>query len=250
MKKFFLLSLFVISSLLIISCTSIPVNLEAVDTGNVEVSISRGVTIVSTSVDELDIAASGGKIDEAEANILISIANNGATPYNFYESDITIYYGDISINSWKFLEKWSAKDFYTAKFKAFKNRQFWTAFAGALNVVNASLGSYSSSTVYSSGRYTTVRTYTHNYSDVLMAGMIADLENAAVKKNGEAYLKYIEQNLLYSSTISPGTDYVGWLIFKDMGKKGLDYRIDFTNRNTGKTISIYFSRSDKELIKR
>lgn len=249
MKKYSLLFFILISSLVIVSCTSIPVNLEAVDTGDVEVSISRGVTIISASVDELDIAASGGKIDEAEANILLSIANNGTTPYNFHESDVTIYYGDINKNSWTLLQKWSAQDFYTAKYKAFKNRQFWTAFAGALNVVNASLGSYSSSTVYSGGRYTTVRTYTHNYSDVLMAGMVADLENAAVKKDGEAYLKYIEQNLLYSSTIAPGADYVGWLIFKDMGKKGLDYRIDFTNTHTGKTISIYFSRSDKELIK-
>ena len=250
MKKTTSLFVLLIISLIVISCASVPVNLEGVNTEDVEISISRGVTIISTSLDELDIAASGGKIDEAEANVLVSIANNSTIPYNFNESDVKIYYGDISTNSWKLLETWSAKDYYAKEFQKFKSRQFWTAFAGALNVVNASLGSYSTSTVYSGGRYTTVTTYSHNYSDVLMAGMIADYENASVKREGEAYLKYIENNLLYSSTILPGADYIGWLIFKDMGKKGLDYRVDFTNTNTGKTVSLYFTRSDKQLLKK
>lgn len=235
--------------LVVTSCQSAPINLVAIETPDSEYSLSRGVTICSTKNDNIIIAATGNSIDNGEANVLISLVNTDSQPYTFNESDVLIYYGNYYEDRWQLLEKWSATGYYEDAYKAYKANLFWTAFAGALNTFNAAMGSTSRSyTTSYNGYYTTTTTRTYNYSDVAMASMVADMKNAMVKKEGESYLNYIKNNLLYSSTIPAMGEYSGWVIFKDMKKKGPDYRIDIVNTKTGNISCLYFTRTDRSKL--
>lgn len=246
MNKFFLGC--VLCLLLIVSCSTSPVFLEGIETPEISIITSRGTTIASGKTGDIVVAGTGRQVEDGEVSILLSLINCSPVPYDFSDTSISIYYGNKDSNKWQLLETWDAQQYYKNAYRYYKVKAAMTAFAGALNTISASFGSNSTSSIYGTGGFATVSTHSYNYSDVLLASKVAELDTLSVQKEGKAYLSYLENNLLYPTTLFEGEEYAGWLFFDDMGRKGPDYKIVVTNELTSEILEFVFVRSDREKL--
>lgn len=182
----------------------------------------------------LELYLIGNNVDSGTGSFLMSITNKDSEVYNFYVSDITIWAGNSSNGSWTKLTTWNAKGFYDAAVKEYRTEVFLTSFAGALNTINTSMGSYSTSNVYTQYGSATVTTRTYNPGAVAASAYYAQASTESVKRSGKAYIDYLEENLMYSSSIRPGETYIGWVYF-DVGRNDANYyKVELNNTNTRK----------------
>ena len=224
---------------LLCSCVSIPKPLSVVESDNVEVVVQRGSSVGSIQNGDLYLSLIGNNIDDGEGSFVLGILNFSESSYFFEDTDISIWGGSSpSGGNWKLIEEWNAEEYYKNAEKEYRSAVFWTAFAGVLNTVNASMGSYSSSYVQtSSGRTAYVTTKTYNPGAVATASYMAQNDINTVEKGGKSYLNFLQQNLLYDSMIKQEDPYIGWVYFSTHRNSYAYYKIIFTNSITKETSS-------------
>ncbi len=246
MKKNILsLSALALTLLLLVSCVSIPDDLTAIESPNVDISISRGAAMAHSTSAPLEVYLIGNNIDSGVGSLFMSITNTSKDPYNLQDSDITIWAGNSPTGAWRRIVTWDAKAFYDAAVKTYKADVFWTAFAGVLNTFNASMGSYSSSNVYTSYGSATVTTRSYNPGAVAATAYYAQASTEAVEKSGKAYIDFLESNLLFSSSIKPSETYIGWVYFETGRDSANYYKVELRNPKTNKTMVFVLQRSEK-----
>ena len=215
------------------SCQSVPDDLVVMDTSDVELSFSRGSVVATITNNDIEYQIVGNNVEDGEGSLMISITNNSDKPYDFKDSDVVIFGGKHKWGLWKTLETWDAKAYYNAAVQDRRSGVFWASIAGVMMRVDAILGivadrHYSGHPYYSAG-------------DGLVASMV--LSRAAldsVKSNSDEYLKYLESNLLFSSTIAPGETYSGWVFFEAL--KYDFYKIEITSGKKKKTLNVVMQR--------
>ncbi|MBO4394492.1 MAG: hypothetical protein J5800_09130 [Spirochaetales bacterium] len=233
MARKLIIFLSIILAVVLSSCQSVPDDLVVMETSDVELSFSRGSTVATITRNDIEYQIIGNNVEDGEGSFLVSIKNNSDKPYDFKDSDVVIFGGKHKWGLWKTLETWDAKSYYNAAVQECRSGVFWASLAGVMMKVDAILGivadrHYSSRPYYSPG-------------DGLVASMV--LSRAAldsVRSNGDEYLKYLESNLLFSSTIAPGETYTGWVFFD--ARKYEYYKIEITPDNRRKTFSIVMHR--------
>ena len=208
-KHLFLFSWILIA--LLVSCASIPDDLVVMDSDDVEISMSRGEMTATITNKGIEYQILGTNVDDGEGSFLVSITNNTDKPFDFSDSDIVILGAKHKWGLWKTLETWDAKAYYNGAVRDNRSGVFWASFAGALLRVDALLSVVSDRR--SSYGYVTYGTRTHGSGDLVAAALISRAAVDSVRSNGDDYLKYLEDNLLFSSTIAPGETYVGWVFF-------------------------------------
>ena len=230
MKKYFVILVGILLSLC--SCVSIPDELDVLSSDSVNVAIQRGTSVGSAISGDIGLSLAGNTIDDNVGSFIFGITNFSNDEYQFNDSDISIWGSSSSSGSWKLIEEWDADSFYHDAEREYKSKVFWTGFAGVLNAVNSAMGTYSTSNVYTRYGSATITTRTYSPNDVLLASYVAQSTTDSVKKSGKAYLSFLENNLLFDSTVQKGETYMGWVYFVLKRTYYPYYKVEFTNRLT------------------
>lgn len=233
--------------ILICSCVSLPQDLSLIQTDDVEVTIQRGSTVGITDNGGLLFSVIGNNVLDGTGSIVVGITNESGSIYTFDDSDITIW-GGYSENesNWRLIGYWDAVEFYKDAESEYRSRVFWTGFAGALNTLNASLGSYSNSYINtSSGTTATVSTWSYNPGAVAAASYMAQAETGAASRSGKEYLRFLENNLLYDSMLRQNESYIGWVYFHLNRESYTFFKVDIKNTVTDES-SIFILEIDKD----
>ena len=233
MARKMVIFLSIILAVVLSSCQSVPDDLVVMETSDVELSFSRGSVVATITNNDIEYQIVGNNVEDGEGSLMISITNNSDKPYDFKDSDVVILGGKHKWGLWKTLETWDAKAYYNAAVQDCRSGVFWASIAGVMMKVDAILGivadrHYSRHPYYSAG-------------DGLVASMV--LSRAAldsVRSNSDDYLKYLESNLLFSSTIAPGETYSGWVFFE--AKKYDFYKIEISSGKKKKTLNVVMQR--------
>lgn len=226
MARKHLLFPFLILIALLVSCASVPDNLVVQDTSDVELSMSRGSATGNATVKGIEYKVMGNNVEDGIGSFLVSITNNTDKPFDFVDSDIVILGGRHKWGLWKTLETWDAKSYYEDAVRESRSSAFWTGFAGVMWRVDAILAIVTSR----EDRYS--RPF--DFGDYMMGEYLTRSAIDSARKNGDEYLKFLEENLLFSSTIAPGETYTGWVLFDaprydyykvniSSGKKSVDF---------------------------
>ncbi|MCR5760915.1 MAG: hypothetical protein K6F82_02795 [Sphaerochaetaceae bacterium] len=245
MKKAIFISLTILLIFTAVSCKSTSPNLVAVTTTGDEFVMPENGSLTTLENGNLTINAAGGPVVDKQCYAAIAITNTNKAPYNFTDTEISVYYGNIKTGKWKLLNSWTAEEYFKEAKKAYKSDNFWSGVGSLFDFLgdmvfdgdNFGLGN---------GNSYKIKTNSQSYSNEIIASMMADIQKYLARKDSNLYIEYIESSLLYSSSIPASATYSGWVVFDDMKKKGPDYRVDFTNSETGEVSSIYFVKSDRK----
>lgn len=235
MRRLFLIVLIVM--LLVCSCVSIPADLTVTQTDDVEIIIQRGSTVGVVDNGQISFSVIGNNVLDGTGSLVIGVTNNSDAIYNFDDADVTIW-GGYSENEekWGLLGTWDANEFYDDAESEYRSQVFWTGFAGALNTLNASMGSYSNSYVRTSyGTTATVSTWSYNPGAVAAASYMAQAETNAVARSGKDYLNFLANNLLFDSMVTKNDSYVGWVYFYLNREAYTWFKVGIRNNVTNKT---------------
>lgn len=241
----------VLSALIVISvlasCATVPsVSLNAVEKDGAVVSMERGEGILTVSNDEMLLSVSGGGVDSGEAAFTIGVTNLSGKDITFTDSSIEIAYGNVDSDEWPLSTVWNATEYYQEVEREAKTARALTAVSGALNILSASLGSTTTSTVTSSSGYSyTINTHSYSPRDVAFATSAAIHDNMAVKAASEMTLDYLKSNLMFSSDLGKDESY-GGLVIVDEEKAYPDFKVTL-NTSSG-PLTAYFERSDRDDI--
>ena len=245
MKKLFLALLLLVFPFYVFAVGLI--TLEPMEHEGTTLSIDRGAAIVYSQVGDEYVGIVGGEIDDSGlGTFIVTIINNSSSPVVFRDSQIEIYGKEEGANSWKLMQVWSADAYYDKTARRIESDKFWTGVAGSLSVASASLGSYSSSSIYgSTGNSYSISTRTYNPADVAIASMVANMNYNQVASLGKMELNSLKQNLLFSSQIQPYETYTGFMGV-DIPRYGfVDFKVKYSSTN-GSVQEFYFSRSDRD----
>ena len=231
--------------LMMVSCASYSIELQSVEKDGNEIDIDRGEQYQSNSTKNLSILMKADDIENHEGMISVGLMNKNKVSYIFDDSQVAIYGGNIDSDQWELVHNWDALSYFSKEEREARNAEFWNAFAGALSVASASMGSYSSSTVNTRYGSATINTRTYNPADVALTSMVADSNARSLKTANTNYLSTLQDVLLFDSRIAPSDVYSG-LIFFEVDDKYPDYKIELKDGN--ETRNFYFSRADREEI--
>lgn len=247
MKKNLLLILALFLLIVICSCSSSYYLYTSTEAKN-DVFIDRGdeYQVAGSSGDKLTLMAAGLDTDNGDNRIIFAILNDSTSSYSFRDSQISIYGGNAERNEWNYLQKWSAAEFYDKTKRQAETEQMMAAIAGALSVASATMGSTSQSTVYTPYGSAVVTTRSYSASDVALTAMAASIYNKNLAQANKSNLKYLKENLLYSSTISAGETYSGIVYFPG-DRKYADYKIVFED-SAGKEEFIFSKSIRNEIL--
>lgn len=231
--------------LMMVSCASYSIELQSVEKDGNEIDIDRGEQYQSNSTKNLSILMKADDIENHEGMISVGLMNKNKVSYIFDDSQVAIYGGNIDSDQWELVHNWDALSYFSKEEREARNAEFWNAFAGALSVASASMGSYSSSTVNTRYGSATINTRTYNPADVALTSMVADSNARSLKAANANYLSTLQDVLLFDSRIAPSDVYSG-LIFFEVDDKYPDYKIELIDGN--ETRNFYFSRADREEV--
>ncbi len=166
--------------------------------------------------------------------IKINIKNLGEDLVNI--ADIDFYVEEsIDLISWKELEVYTSKEYYIKERNEYIAGAVIMVLGAAANAASAGYGSSTTSgTVYGNTRY---GSYSGSYSSrtSYYDPVAAELSNqrysqmvSSYASTGKGWLEFLENNLFYSTTLSPGEEYFG-LVFSRRGI-GKYYRITFAGK--------------------
>lgn len=240
-------SLLTVVLISLVSCTT-SFGLIAVDTPENTITVERGKVYQSVVDDDVALILHGKDVyDDNKVSVIVGLSNLTNKTYEFNDSQIEIYTGNVDDNHWEKAGNWDAQSYYQQARKEAGARKFWTGFANAMYVASAALGSTSNSTVYSPGSgYQTISTRTYNPANVAITGMLASQEMDRVVSSNELTLSFLQQNLLYDTQVDPYKNYFGLLLFP-VDKNAPDYKLSFRD-HSNKTMEFFFSRTDREEI--
>lgn len=241
MKRTTILCLSLTLLILFVGCKSAPVNLKSVEYKESGISLTDEASVAKNLHGNLVIAAAGGPIVDDEACVLFSLYNASREPYNFYDSSVSIYYGNIITGKWRLMSKWDAFLYLKSALRNYRSKSFWSGVGSAFDMVTIGL-TRDNLHLGNSKVYSVDALSYGNYSSIIQTKM-EEMESVIKRKDDKPFYTYIEDNLLYSARIPALGNYYGWLFFD--AKKGADYRIDFTDSYTGEASSFYFIRSDR-----
>ena len=229
MKKIFLVLFSVSAVLLLAGCatTSDPVALTGTGYGE-----AGGLTV----------AAVGGYVNNGQGSVLISLVNNTETPYSFLDSDVSVYSGNKDADTWNLVGVWNAEQYLSSLRSSQKAKQFFSTLFGVVIVMDALFSDHPHGFRYS---YYYPGYYGYVYDDVLLAGMLAEMQYELIAGSSRDQLEYVERTTLRSSVIQSGQEYAGWIYFKD--SKDMDFRVELRNRETGDVLDMYFSKAQTAL---
>lgn len=227
------------------SCVTVPVELVSVQREDNEIDIDRGQQYQSNDTKNLSIMIHGDDIENNEGMVSIGLLNKAERSYSFDDSQVSIYGGNIDSEQWELVTNWDAMSYFSRKQRDAKNAEFWNAFAGAMSVASASMGSLSTSTVNTGYGSATITTTTYNPADVAMTAMVANNNLNSMKAANASYLSTLQDVLLFDSRIAPSDVYAG-LVFFEAKDQYPDYKIVISDGLESK--NFYFSRADREEI--
>jgi hypothetical protein len=237
----------VIMLCMLCSCVSIPKSLSVVQSEDVEIVLQRGSTVGSVDNGDLTFSIIGNTVLDGEGSFVLGITNKAPSTYSFDDADVTIYggYSDTESN-WKLIGTWNAEKYYDDAESEYRSQVFWTGFAGALNTINASMGSYSSSYVSTPYGSAYVSTRTYNPGAVAAASYMAQANTNAVARSGKEYLKFLESYLLFDSMVMQNDSYIGWVYF-NLNRESYSYfKIEIKNTVTQKTSTFILKMEGNE----
>lgn len=184
--------------------------------------------------------------DNGDNRIVFSIFNGSTSSYSFRDSQISIYGGNAEKNEWKYIQKWNAVEFYDKTKKQAEREQMEAAILGALSVINASMGTTTKSNVSTPHGTAVVTTRSYSASDIALTAMASSIYSQNLAQVNKSNLNYLKENLLYSSTISPGESYSGIIYFPG-DRKYVDYKIVFED-SEGKEEFIFTKSIRDEIL--
>lgn len=246
MKTFKLLGATALVLFFMTSCTT-SFELNNVDTPENEIYTDRGTLIQSIEKEDITVSMKGNPvINSNEASIIAGIQNNSKTPYEFDDSQISIYGGNTETDSWNYIKTWDANKYFNdAKSKA-NAKRIASVISGILNIASASNESKSTTTISdSNGNSTTITTRTYNPSNVAITGLIESEKIARGSNETEQTIDFLSNNLLFDSRVNENKDYAGILYFP-VENKYPDYKVQFNKYN--EKLNFYFARSDRAEI--
>ena len=199
------------------------------------------VALVGTEYAEtggLTVAAVGGYVNNGQGSVLISLVNKTDIPYSFQDSDVTVYSGDKATGTWNLVGVWNAEQYLSSLRSSQKAKQFFSTLFGVVIVMDALFSDHPHGVRYS---YYYPGYYGYAYDDVLLAGMLAEMQYELIAGSSRDQLEYVERTTLRTSVIQGGQEYAGWIYFKD--SKDTDFRVELKNRETGDVFNMYFSKA-------
>ena len=202
---------------------------------------SDPVALMGTETGELgglSVAAVGGYVNNGQGSVLISMINKTETPYSFLDSDVSVYCGNRAADTWELISVWNSEQ-YLSELRSSQNaKEFFSTLLGVVIVMDAL---FSDSPHHYRYSYYYPGYYGFVYNDVLLAGMLAEMQYEMFTGSSRDQLAYIERTTLRSSVIQPEQEYAGWVYFKD--SKFTDFRVELKNRVTGDVMNMYFSKA-------
>jgi len=186
----------------------------------------------------LTVAAAGGYVNNGQGSVLISLVNKTETPYSFMDSDVTVYSGNKASDTWNLIGVWNAEQYISSLRSSQRAKQFFATLFGVVIVMDAVFNDHPHGIRYS---YYYPGYYGFVYDDVLLAGMLAEMQYELMTGSSRDQFEYIDRTTLRTSVIQSGQEYAGWIYFKD--SKDPDFRIELKNRETGDVFDMYFSKA-------
>jgi hypothetical protein len=232
--------------LIFISCSS-TFSLKNVETPDNEIYLDRGKAFQVVENSDVAISMYGKDVVSSdEAAVVVGVSNKSSVyDLDFNDSSINIYGGNVDTNQWNLINNWNANSYYNRAKSESNSRILFTALGGAFRIFNS--GYYRSSyrsTYYSNG--VSITTTYRGGSNVFVSSMIASNNMRYVIDNNNRTLSYLENNLLYPTTIKADNSYVGVLYFP-VRNDYPDYRIVYSDYNNS-DLNFYFNRSDRAEI--
>lgn len=210
-----------------------------------ETYIERGNEYQVAETSDLRLVATGLDSDDENDRILVGMDAKGDKPVIVKDSQFSIYGGDISKDEWELIATWDAVSFYEKTRKSMESAIVANRIIGVLDIIGASFGSTSTSTIRNQYGTSYITTNTYDPSNVANAAMFATISDQSLRVVSQGTLQFLQENLLYTSTVNPDEPYAG-LIFFPSDTKYPDYKIVF--RNEPDSVDFVFSRTDREEI--
>ena len=249
-KNISFLILVSICVLLSVSCASGKIYaLQGIAMPGEEVSVVEGATIISANTPVLTISAASGYILNGQGSVLISILNNSDNTYYFSDNDINIYAGDKNKNDWKLLTNWDAEKYIKRETRKQNSRKTFSAILGTVLVLDSIFNSKPVTADISYGwNAGIVSGIVHTgealiYPDVLLAGMVANLQYELFTANGQNYLEFVTSNSLKSGYIPKDEQLAGCVFFDDWPKYN-DYMVEVVDKKSGVPAYFLFSKTE------
>lgn len=243
-NRILLIAAIALISLSISSCSS-TFSFVNVDTPDNEIYIERGKSFQVSENRDVAISLHGKKVtDNQEATMVAAITNKSkVSNFDFNDSSINIYGGNIDKNDWTLISNWNANSYYKRALSQANARALITALNGAFLILNSGNDNdYSQTTYYSNGL---AITSTSNNSNILISSMLASNDMRNVLDDNSKSMDYLENNLLYSSSIKPNSSYLGVFYFP-IDNNQPDYKIVY--KDADNDLNFYFNRSDRAEI--
>ncbi len=233
-RKHLLILLSLITIVVLVSCSTVPDNLVVQEASGVELSTSRGATTASITNNGMVYRVTGNEVEDGVGSFLVSITNNTDAPFEFKDSDIAVARSNHKWGLWKTIETWDAKAYYNEAAQESRSGVFWAGLAGMMWRIDAILG------IVISRDYDYHRSY--DFGDYMAGEMLTRAAINSARNNGDEYLRYLEENLLFSSTIAPGETYTGWVFF-DAPRYDY-YRVEISSSGKKRPMYIVMSREE------
>lgn len=245
------LSILFISILCIVifnSCSS-TFSFENVVSDQNTLTLERGKVFQTIEKDDLEVSLyAKDVVNETEATIVAKIVNSSETEdYDFDDSFISIYQGNIDDDKWNLVREWNAKSYFKSAKDAATSKAFWRVLDG---IIDISRTRESCSTTISSTTYmdsTSTVSYTTSYSSDEYSAIFLPLNTMdQVLDYNYKSLSFLESHLLYPSTIKSDCYYTGVLYFP-VDNAYPDYKVMYKDESN-EPLNFYFNRSDREEI--
>lgn len=246
MKKAFIL----LSLLLLFSCaTTEPLTLEPWPLEGNEVLIDRGQAVLSASDGEVRVSAALTLTSDEEWLCVTAVIENLSDErYLFDDAQIVLYSGDRDTGLWTESMTWDAARFYSFEKDAAERRQNTANAVGAVVVFSSWVDAAAGPGPGPRGGRPAPQRHPSPAGRAVATTIIASNEMAAVARQNDNYLSFLENNLLFDSHIAPGESYEGVLYLAPDWKKP-DYKLVFRSKD-GTELSFIYSRSDRATMKR
>ena len=212
----------------------------------------RGQTYLIRGLDSVKVAINAQKVGNV-VRFIVSIRNDGDKQVSFDENGIEYQVGDLDKNRWSNGKIFTASKYYQRTVNSNNINTAIMAFGAVANAISAGRStSQQTGTFYGQnaegaaiwGTYTgTVNTYDSGKASQEISQYSQNMTSA--QQNGQDYLTFLRQNLLYSSDIPSQTTYSGF-VFSEF-QTGPNFRIRITIE--GKAYSFVFFRSDIKEIR-
>ncbi len=231
-RKHLILLSFAMVALLVSCATS--GNLVVQEELGVQMSTSRGEATACVTNDGIEYRITGNSVEGGEGSFIVSITNTTSKPFEFKDSDISILRSNYKWGFWKTIGTWDAKAYYSNAAGEVRSGAFLAGLAGVMWRVDAILGIIASRDSHYSRQY--------DFGDYMAGELIARAAIDSARGSGEDYLKFLEENLLFSSTIAPGETYTGWVFF-DAPRYDY-YKVEITSSGRKRPLSVTMLRDE------